>query len=1194
MLSILPDAVVTTTARPVTINVLANDTGDALTITSFSKPANGSLVFNADKSFTYTPAGGFVGDDGFSYTVRDGQGTPASIEVTISVLPDDGATVATDDIVEVVAAGDVIIPVLANDMVAGDGSLRISAVSVPGYGAVNVLPDQTIRYVPQSDFVGIDSFNYTIFDEAGRSATATVIVKVVAINSEPLAVSDTFTIEVGTTTILAILSNDSDSDGGPLQVVGFTMPSHGELVFNPDKTFTYTPDAGYQGPDQFSYTIRDGQGASAAASVALDVVEMAESAIALDDRFTTTAGAPVTIDVLANDTLPAERSTMIVAVTLPFKGRLTFNPDKTIIYIPNAGFVGTDDFTYTIGSGKGDTSKATVTVEVMAASSVDVYANGYAHRRRLAIPVSSAKGSSHENFPLWVELTGSWLKSTDNGGKVVSLEGHDLRFELADGTSLAHELEHYDPVNGKLGAWVRLPELHADQPTVLLLYYGKAGLAESAADPQAVWQDYLAVWHLPGTSDRSGQGRDLVALGDVQTAALGLGASSVALNGDAVLQLDDTSWLAGLDALSVQLRSKADAVGHDRGQLNVGAFGRDRDADLSIRYQATGFADPQPTNVLHCKLATSGQTAAVSSGTGTQTTDWQSITFAWQAGDQRPALHLDGLETAATFETGGDELTQTDISGPLVVGAGPRDTIDGGWVGLIDEVRFRATKLDPAWINAEHINHSNPARFFGIGGEESLEDDFESLVAVPIDTTTSLGEWLDLDVVAAALLPAGVTGATIQSITQPANGSASVTGGKVRYSPAAGFSGHDSFTYQLTANGKTSTGLITIAVGVEVVRNEDTLPAATRILEVATTSQLNNALANAQPGDHIVLADGSYAAPNRITRSGTAQEPIVIRAANLLGARITSGTIEIDASWITWHGIDSVANGAIRLGANAAADDVKIWRCRWRDKTSGSSQAVRTYNAKRTDFAYCEWTNWKGTGLLLGITSGTRETKVRYCLFRDTPAGWSEVGAEAIRTGFGSRGIDSNILIYRCKVRNWNGDSNKETIKLSHSSNVVRQCVQDDCDGFLSIRGGQNNTLDSCWSKSCRGIGVHDGYLPNRVNKIIGCRSENDTHEGILVRGGTVEPGVETNGTHNLAEGCVVSGCNGPIKVAHNYSGHTKKARFTRIREHTGPINLTGWQENTDDGRNQQETLYEWSSLIWLDDSKVGPFADLP
>ncbi|MEO1203653.1 MAG: DUF2341 domain-containing protein, partial [Pseudomonadota bacterium] len=783
MLSILPDAVVTTTGRPVTIDVLANDAGDALTITSFSRPANGSLVFNADKSFTYTPAEGFVGDDGFSYTVRDGQGTPASIEVTVSVLPDDSATVATDDIVEVVAAGDVIIPVLANDMVAGDGSPRISAVSVPGYGAVNVLPDQTIRYVPQPGFVGIDSFNYTISGEAGTSATATVTVKVVASNSEPLAVSDTFTIEVGTTAILAILSNDSDSDGGPLQVVGFTMPNHGALVFNPDNTFTYTPDAGYQGPDQFSYTIRDGQGASAAASVTLDVVEIAESAVALDDQFTTTAGAPVTVDVLANDILPAEQPSMIVAVTLPFKGQLTFNPDKTIIYTPNAGFVGTDDFTYTIGNGQGGTSKATVTVEVTAASSVDVYPNGYAHRRRLVIPGSSARGSSHENFPLWVELAGSWLKSTDNGGKVISLEGHDLHFELADGTNLAHELEHYDPANGKLGAWVRLPALQADQPTVLLLYYGKAGLAESGADPQTVWQDYLAVWHLPSTSDRSGKGRDLVAQGSVQTDALGLGDGAVSLNGDAVLRLDDVSWLDGLDALSVQLRSKAASIGHDRGQLNVGAFGRDRDADLSIRYQATGFADPQPIDVLHCKLTTSGQTAAVSSGGGTQTTDWQSITFAWQAGDLRPALHLDGLEAAVTFGTGGNDLTQTVISGPLVVGAGPRDTIDGGWVGSIDEVRFRATKLDPAWINAEHINHSNPARFFGIGGEESLEDNLESLVAVPIDATISQGEWLDLDVVAAALLPAGATGAAIQSITQPANGSASVTGGKVRYSP---------------------------------------------------------------------------------------------------------------------------------------------------------------------------------------------------------------------------------------------------------------------------------------------------------------------------------------------------------------------------------------------------------------------------
>jgi hypothetical protein len=90
MVNALPETTVTTAGTPVTINVLANNTGNGLTITSFSNPANGSLVSNGDKSFTYTPVAGFVGEDTFSYTVRDTQGAPATAEVTISALTNGG------------------------------------------------------------------------------------------------------------------------------------------------------------------------------------------------------------------------------------------------------------------------------------------------------------------------------------------------------------------------------------------------------------------------------------------------------------------------------------------------------------------------------------------------------------------------------------------------------------------------------------------------------------------------------------------------------------------------------------------------------------------------------------------------------------------------------------------------------------------------------------------------------------------------------------------------------------------------------------------------------------------------------------------------------------------------------------------------------------------------------------------------
>jgi hypothetical protein len=360
----LPDAVVTTAGTPITVNVLANDAGTDLVITSFSNPANGSLVFNADKSFTYTPLPGFLGEDGFTYTIRDGQGSPAAAEVTISVIANDGMTIAVDDAVEMTAGSQAFIPVLANDLAAGSAPLQLIAVSMPSHGAVNVLPDQTIRYVPQSGYTGIDSFTYSVVDGQGGQASATVTIKVLAANNPPKAVADSFTVNAGATTLLAVLANDSDPDGGALQIIGFTMPSHGTLAFNADKTFSYTPDSGYLGHDQFTYTIRDNHGASATAEVSLEIVEVMEPPVAVADSVTTQAGAPVTIQVLANDILPAGQQIKIVALTLPYSGKLVFNPDNTFTYTPNAGFIGIDDFSYTIGNDKGAASKATVTVEV--------------------------------------------------------------------------------------------------------------------------------------------------------------------------------------------------------------------------------------------------------------------------------------------------------------------------------------------------------------------------------------------------------------------------------------------------------------------------------------------------------------------------------------------------------------------------------------------------------------------------------------------------------------------------------------------------------------------------------------------------------------------------------------------------------------------------------------------------------------
>ncbi|WP_444436209.1 retention module-containing protein [Pseudomonas sp. A6] len=84
-----PDSASTQEDKPVTLNVLANDSdvdGDSLSVTSASA-SNGSVTVNADGTLTYTPKANFSGSDSITYTISDGHGGTASSTVAVSVTP---------------------------------------------------------------------------------------------------------------------------------------------------------------------------------------------------------------------------------------------------------------------------------------------------------------------------------------------------------------------------------------------------------------------------------------------------------------------------------------------------------------------------------------------------------------------------------------------------------------------------------------------------------------------------------------------------------------------------------------------------------------------------------------------------------------------------------------------------------------------------------------------------------------------------------------------------------------------------------------------------------------------------------------------------------------------------------------------------------------------------------------------------
>ena len=265
--------------------VLANDNdvdGDALTASVESGPANGSLTLNADGSFTYTRAGGFAGDDSFTYRTSDGHGGQAVAAVVIAVNPLNQAPVTNNDTYDVDEDSglsvDASAGVLSNDEDVNNDVLTAALIGGPSHGALTLNSNGSFSYTPATDFNGADSFTYRASDGQGGSATGIVSIMVNPVNDVPVAMDDAYTIdEDDTLTVDAaagVLANDSDVDGNPLTAALVTGPAHGTLSLNPDGSFEYTPHSNYSGSDSFTYVVSDGQGGTDTATVVININEI--------------------------------------------------------------------------------------------------------------------------------------------------------------------------------------------------------------------------------------------------------------------------------------------------------------------------------------------------------------------------------------------------------------------------------------------------------------------------------------------------------------------------------------------------------------------------------------------------------------------------------------------------------------------------------------------------------------------------------------------------------------------------------------------------------------------------------------------------------------------------------------------------------------------------------------------------------
>ena len=396
--------------------LLANDSdpeGAPLTLVAASTDwgVGGTLDWNADGSFSYTPPAGWSGWDHVTYTVSDGHRTTVGYAYLIvsGIL----SCPESLDMGSVAAGGSITVwPTEVEDDGCVNAADSMSATLVtPGSQPVTDNGDSSFTLSPAADFTGDDTFTVDITD--GTTTVSVSIVLHVFRNHPPVAPDVTYHVPVGGA--LTVLYEDgvarhvSDRDGDWINVVLDGEPAHGTIADFASwygGTFTYTPEAGFAGTDRVGYSAIDSWGAVTHGVILLDVhadrapnggtVHVAlftEPSWGDGARFGRNSWGIRLAGIDLTD--PDGDRVIITAATQPSHGLLRNSwstpefPVDGLSYHADQGFVGTDTFTLTLSDGI-LTSELEVVVDVLSWTADDL---------------GCAGGVSSYNCAVWLEAT---------------------------------------------------------------------------------------------------------------------------------------------------------------------------------------------------------------------------------------------------------------------------------------------------------------------------------------------------------------------------------------------------------------------------------------------------------------------------------------------------------------------------------------------------------------------------------------------------------------------------------------------------------------------------------------------------------------------------------------------------------------------------------------------------------------------
>ena len=227
-----------------------------------TKPKHGQLSLNKKGEYIYKPNKNYVGQDTFKYKFSNGKSYSDIFTVTITVTntPPVTKNINVKTHVNVQYKGKLIGQDRDKDV------LTYNLISNTTNGKIKLNSNGVYTYTPNTNFIGMDSFNYRVNDGINNSQVSTVTINIT--NNPPVA-SD-FNTELHVNSKYNGKLNGTDIDGDNLTYIT-SQPTNGVLNLDHDGSFTYTPNIDFIGVDSFNYKVNDGVNDSKNGTVTLKV-----------------------------------------------------------------------------------------------------------------------------------------------------------------------------------------------------------------------------------------------------------------------------------------------------------------------------------------------------------------------------------------------------------------------------------------------------------------------------------------------------------------------------------------------------------------------------------------------------------------------------------------------------------------------------------------------------------------------------------------------------------------------------------------------------------------------------------------------------------------------------------------------------------------------------------------------------------